>query len=307
MFDLETHQWTALPSVKAELCEGIAAVAVGRCIVVCGGNSDVVEVFDTESQTWSSLQNLPSKRRHCAAGLVGDRVLVAGGYGDGEYLDSVVSLQVGDVVSIPRLLDVPNVLGRRKRKAALEKWVKEAEKMRLDCLAEIETATARANAWHTKEKREEDARHAKERKEEDERYQKKLGEFERIHEKKVEKVENDYRQRLENLATSSGMLADEVDDKLKDAKEQIEDLKNRLEGRPDPLLCCPITGDIMKDPVVAADGHTYERSAIEEIFAQTPSGQEVMSPASNTPLTHRVLMPNMVVQAMVARYKDKST
>mmetsp|Transcript_27120 Transcript_27120/g.63022 ORF Transcript_27120/g.63022 Transcript_27120/m.63022 type:complete len:307 (+) Transcript_27120:3-923(+) len=306
MFDLETHQWTALPSVKAELCEGIAAVAVGRCIVVCGGNSDVVEVFDTESQTWSFLQKLPSKRQYCAAGLVGDRILVAGGR-DGKDLNSVVSLQVNNLASVPRLPEAPSVLDSRERKVALEKWVKEAEKMRLDCLAEIETATARANAWHTKEKREEDARHAKERKEEDERYQEKLGELESSHQKNVEKIENDYKQTMEKLAAASDMLAVEVDGKLKDAKEQIEDLKNRLEGRPDPLLCCPITGDIMKDPVVAADGHTYERSAIEEIFAQTPSGQEVMSPASNTPLTHRVLMPNMVVQAMVARYKDKST
>eukprot|EP01117_Protostelium_nocturnum_P013709 TRINITY_DN5144_c0_g1_i2.p1 TRINITY_DN5144_c0_g1~~TRINITY_DN5144_c0_g1_i2.p1 ORF type:complete len:411 (+),score=88.91 TRINITY_DN5144_c0_g1_i2:43-1275(+) len=32
---------------------------------------------------------------------------------------------------------------------------------------------------------------------------------------------------------------------------------------PNPLLC-PITQEIMNDPVMASDGHTYERSAIEE-------------------------------------------
>ena len=32
---------------------------------------------------------------------------------------------------------------------------------------------------------------------------------------------------------------------------------------------CPITGDIMKDPVIGSDGHTYERSAIEQ-WLHTP-------------------------------------
>ena len=32
------------------------------------------------------------------------------------------------------------------------------------------------------------------------------------------------------------------------------------------ILKCPITHEIMEDPVVAYDGHTYERSAIEEWY-----------------------------------------
>ena len=34
-------------------------------------------------------------------------------------------------------------------------------------------------------------------------------------------------------------------------------------SRDDELLC-PITLEIFRDPVVASDGHTYERKAIEE-------------------------------------------
>jgi hypothetical protein len=30
--------------------------------------------------------------------------------------------------------------------------------------------------------------------------------------------------------------------------------------------CCPITCDLMKDPVMTSDGHTYERDAIQEWF-----------------------------------------
>eukprot|EP00540_Astrosyne_radiata_P004116 CAMPEP_0116841706 /NCGR_PEP_ID=MMETSP0418-20121206/11093_1 /TAXON_ID=1158023 /ORGANISM="Astrosyne radiata, Strain 13vi08-1A" /LENGTH=502 /DNA_ID=CAMNT_0004472201 /DNA_START=77 /DNA_END=1585 /DNA_ORIENTATION=+ len=307
MFHLETRQWTALPSMKTNFSEGITAVAVGRLIVVCGGGTDVVEAFDTESQTWSFLQKLPSKRCFCVAGLVGNRVLVVGGEGDGGELNSVVSLQVGGVlpprnedasVSVPRLPDVPYVLGRQKRKAALEKWVKEATKMKKDCLAEIETAIACANAQYAKAKGEED-----------EQYQEKLGELEHSHQKKVEKIENGYKQKLDNLAKVSDLLAKEVDEKLEDAEEQIKDLKKRLEGKKpcatNSLLCCPITGDIMEDPVFAADGHTYERSAIEAVFAQTPSGK-VRSPATNTPLAHRILLPNVAVKAVVAQHRDES-
>lgn len=28
-------------------------------------------------------------------------------------------------------------------------------------------------------------------------------------------------------------------------------------------FACPITGELMRDPVVAGDGHTYDREAIE--------------------------------------------
>ena len=38
--------------------------------------------------------------------------------------------------------------------------------------------------------------------------------------------------------------------------------------KPPVEMVCPITRDVMKDPVmVVASGHTYERSAIEKWFA----------------------------------------
>lgn len=32
------------------------------------------------------------------------------------------------------------------------------------------------------------------------------------------------------------------------------------------LFCCPLTKAVMADPVIAADGHTYERVAIQQVF-----------------------------------------
>ncbi len=35
------------------------------------------------------------------------------------------------------------------------------------------------------------------------------------------------------------------------------------------LLTCPITGEIMYDPVIASDGNTYERKAIEKMVTRS--------------------------------------
>ena len=44
----------------------------------------------------------------------------------------------------------------------------------------------------------------------------------------------------------------------------LEDVLQRsLRGTPE-IIMCPITQDIMLDPVSAADGHAYERAAIAE-------------------------------------------
>ena len=45
-------------------------------------------------------------------------------------------------------------------------------------------------------------------------------------------------------------------------RDAISDFKKKEEV-PDYFLC-PITGDIMEDPVICIDGYTYERNAIEK-------------------------------------------
>jgi hypothetical protein len=42
-------------------------------------------------------------------------------------------------------------------------------------------------------------------------------------------------------------------------------------GQGDDFLC-PITRKLMEDPVIAADGHTYSRSAIEEWILRDTQG-----------------------------------
>ncbi len=52
--------------------------------------------------------------------------------------------------------------------------------------------------------------------------------------------------------------------------------KHHTDGDEDSTLCsqvpdkylCKLTGEIMTDPVIACDGHVYERAAIQQYLAQ---------------------------------------
>lgn len=60
------------------------------------------------------------------------------------------------------------------------------------------------------------------------------------------------------------------------------------------MLCCPITHEVFQDPVLAADGITYERAAITHWL----SGHDT-SPMTNIPLPSKDIHPNTLVKAIV--------
>ncbi|GAB4821371.1 hypothetical protein N2152v2_008417 [Parachlorella kessleri] len=63
---------------------------------------------------------------------------------------------------------------------------------------------------------------------------------------------------------------------------------------------CPITQERMRDPVVAADGYSYERHAIEAWLSTRDT-----SPMTNDMLEDKVLIPNLtLVEAMRVIYGD---
>jgi len=73
-----------------------------------------------------------------------------------------------------------------------------------------------------------------------------------------------------------------------------------MEGCPETFLC-PITYQAMYDPVVAADGHTYEREAIEKWFLK-----KSRSPMTGEDLTSKVLTPNLVLKSAIQAYVTKA-
>mmetsp|Transcript_2953 Transcript_2953/g.9956 ORF Transcript_2953/g.9956 Transcript_2953/m.9956 type:complete len:81 (-) Transcript_2953:1645-1887(-) len=64
---------------------------------------------------------------------------------------------------------------------------------------------------------------------------------------------------------------------------------------------CPISMEIMSDPVFAADGHTYERVEIER-WLQTRD----TSPLTNEKLPHKMLTPNHNLRSQILEYQQKN-
>ena len=54
------------------------------------------------------------------------------------------------------------------------------------------------------------------------------------------------------------------------------------------------------DPVIAADGQTYERAAMERWLAEQPAGAgPLLSPVTGQPLPYTSLLPNLAVRALL--------
>jgi hypothetical protein len=61
---------------------------------------------------------------------------------------------------------------------------------------------------------------------------------------------------------------------------------------------CPLTLETMVDPVIAADGHTYERAAIEKWFEN-----HATSPITNAELPHTGLIANVMARQWIAEWE----
>jgi hypothetical protein len=66
---------------------------------------------------------------------------------------------------------------------------------------------------------------------------------------------------------------------------------------------CPIGHDLMREPVNAADGHTYDRVNIERLFA-LKAGETLRSPMTNAEFTKTDLYPNHALKSMIERVVD---
>lgn len=88
----------------------------------------------------------------------------------------------------------------------------------------------------------------------------------------------------------------------------LKDLRAKLSGAAfehalgDSASCpksflCPITMELMRDPCIAVDGHSYERKAIEEWFHSKSS-----SPVTNLPIASTALVENYNLRSAIDQY-----
>ena len=71
------------------------------------------------------------------------------------------------------------------------------------------------------------------------------------------------------------------------------------EEEPPADFICPITTELMSDPVMAADGHSYERSAIERWLATKST-----SPMTGEALVQSFLAPNHTLRRQIREWEE---
>jgi ankyrin repeat protein len=86
---------------------------------------------------------------------------------------------------------------------------------------------------------------------------------------------------------------------LDSVKASLEEEKFQRDIPPEYL--CSLTQKIMQDPVVAADGFSYERAAIT-----TWLSTDVRSPLTQTPLHHRALFSNQALKMGIEAFLEKN-
>eukprot|EP00210_Caulerpa_lentillifera_P006927 g6623.t1 len=91
-------------------------------------------------------------------------------------------------------------------------------------------------------------------------------------------------------------------DKCSNRCELAEQTLKGLQSEMEYCVCCPITFTIMEDPVIASDGHTYERRAIEQWLKNKRE-----SPVTRQPLTSSSLIPNLAVKHLIDHYEGKNS
>lgn len=109
---------------------------------------------------------------------------------------------------------------------------------------------------------------------------------------------------MEMSPASSSMSREEImilQTQIRQLQHEKQHLETKLieVRRPVALseFLCPITSEIMRDPVVTADGFTYERIAILKWFEK-----HATSPMTNQALPHKHLAPNLALKSQIVEY-----
>jgi len=104
-------------------------------------------------------------------------------------------------------------------------------------------------------------------------------------------------EKIENSVGYKRPQMDEVLNEIIDEDDNDNDrsLKKRKSYGFPPDMYCPITREVMNDPVIADDGHSYERIAVEYWFVMG----RFTSPMTNEPLSSIKLIPNHALRKSI--------
>ena len=104
----------------------------------------------------------------------------------------------------------------------------------------------------------------------------------------------------------------EVEDDGEDAEELEIDKEEKEDADTATIdikhLECPISYELMTDPVILEDGSTYQRAAIQNYINEERRKEksQIVSPMSQQPLSEPiVMMPNQVMKCLVLEFMLK--
>jgi len=330
VYDADTKQWASLPNMSC-VREGCSAVAVGMRILVIGGHDGTqclqsTEIYDTETNTWNTLPNLQQQRCYGTAVLVGiNEVLVMGGCNSvGQPLDSMERLRLGSLQSgasatphpaLPMVVAGPGdhpVMVPNDRtypvspnlpcppapeapKSEQKEWIQKVKSAKLGFEAKVETATGKILLELQKEVDSIDS--------EIDECKNRLAQLEK---KKMARQEEAV-QRMEILRREAQIWLDAVHHQVKDVEKRTKKKKTtQTKNSPPSQIVCPITMEVMEDPVMTSDGHTYERSAITSVFSMTLEGSNPKSPATGLELKNLSLTENIAIRSMAREFQEQN-
>ena len=98
-------------------------------------------------------------------------------------------------------------------------------------------------------------------------------------------------------ATTEAATTEETMAEIVETGEEV--VPRSTTSNPPPEVMCPITHELMKDPVVICDGYTFERHAIENWFQRSWT-----NPMTGAPVGSVALIPNISVRIMCQSYRD---
>ena len=65
-------------------------------------------------------------------------------------------------------------------------------------------------------------------------------------------------------------------------------------------VLCYVMQEVMQEPVIAADGHTYDRLAMEQWLQQHDT-----SPVTGSMLQHKRIVPNFIIKNVMAQQRQQ--
>ena len=121
----------------------------------------------------------------------------------------------------------------------------------------------------------------------------------------MDNLDNDYSdEQIANDWTERRIMEEEEDANRNPTQLEIDMLcLSDFVTVPDQAFLCPITKTLMEEPVVAADGYTYENGAILTWINDPLNNSS--SPMTNLEMSNDYLVPNLTMQSMIWTFKEK--